>query len=199
MDFRSRIQGGFAVLVLFIGVFGSSVTFGKVSVYGGEFNLPIPDKGWMADAVIEVKDHHIIQDLDVGINITHTNVFDLQIFLRSPAGARVCLNAYDAIGGFFKGANYVQTVFDDEAEVPVELGEAPFTGRFKPVEPYKLSQFDGQDAYGLWRLQVYDAFYADTGTLDSFELMVANPEPATALLVMVGVCLMLWQGRRQAR
>jgi hypothetical protein len=34
------------------------------------------------------------------------------------------------------------------------------------------------DAYGSWRLQIYDARYADTGTLDRFELIICGKIPA---------------------
>jgi len=199
MDVHGRKQDIVVVLVLIAVACSSSVSFGTVYVYDGGFNMPIPDKGRMADTVIDIKGHHIIHDLNVGINVTCPNVFDLRIFLQSPADTRVCLNTYDTFSGFFRGTNYIQTVFDDEAEVLVGPGEALFTGRFRPVEPYKLSQFDGQDVYGCRRPQIYDAFYADEGALNSYELMITNPEPATALLLVVGVCLMLFQSRHQNR
>ena len=121
--------------------------------------------------------------------MTHTNVFDLQIFLQSPAGTRICLNRYD-FHEFFEGANYTQTIFDDEAELSIKQAEAPFTGSFRPIEPYKLSEFDGEDNYGIWRLQIYDAWDWDTGTLDSFELIIATPEPAVAVFLILGAGLM---------
>ena len=165
----------------------ANISADTVRVYDGDFNIPIPDKGWAEDAVINIPEHQIICDLDVKITITHTNVFDLQIFLAGPANTRICLNMYD---DFFKGANYAQTIFDDEADVPIEQGVPPFTDRFRPIEPYKLSDFDGQDAFGLWRLQIYDAYYADTGALNNFQITIANPEPATILLLALGAGLM---------
>ncbi|MGB2809639.1 MAG: proprotein convertase P-domain-containing protein, partial [Sedimentisphaerales bacterium] len=59
----------------------------------------------------------------------------------------------------------------------------------RPVEPYKLSEFDGEDTYGIWRLQIYDAWDWDTGTLDSFELFIKTPEPATAMFLILGAGL----------
>ena len=177
------------IFAITLGV-GANISADTVRVYGGDFNIPIPDKGWAEDAVIDVAEHRIISDLDVEISITHSNVFDLQIFLVSPANTRICLNMYN-FDDFFRGANYSQTIFDDEADVPIEQGVPPFTGRFRPVEPYKLSAFDGQDAFGQWRLQVYDAYYADTGTLNNFQITIANPEPATILLLALGAGLMI--------
>ncbi|MBA7691263.1 hypothetical protein ES703_99806 [subsurface metagenome] len=170
---------------------------GQVYIYDGEFDLPIPanlddTRGWMADAIIEIPDHYMVSDLDVRINITHTNVFDLQIFLQSPAGTRMCLNMYNPFDEYFEGANYTQTIFDDEAETAIEGAEPPFTGRFRPraIDAANLLEiFDGENVNGLWRLQIYDAFYWDTGTLDSFDLIITTPEPATAILLLLGTGL----------
>lgn len=187
------------VSAFFLVMFSPSIGFSDPAhIYSGDFNLRIPkpdindpciSKGWMADAVINVPDHFTITDLDVGISLTHTNVVDLQIFLRSPAGKVICLNMFDVFKEFFVYPNYTNTIFDDEAILSIKDGVAPFTGRFRPLEPYKLSRFDGEDAFGLWRLQIYDAYWWDTGTFNRLELTITAPEPATALLLTLGVCL----------
>ena len=127
----------------------------------------------------------MISDIDVGITLTHDNVLDLRIFLQSPSGTKICLNTYD-LDEFFEGSGYAQTVFDDEAEVSIHDGQPPFAGRFKPVGPQMLSEFDGEDAFGLWELQIYDLWVGDTGMLDSVELMITAPEPATVVLFALG-------------
>jgi len=165
-----------------------------VYIYGGDFNLRIPQEpgssyGWMADAVIDIPDHYNICDLDVKVNITHSSVFDLRLFLESPSGTSVCLNTYDDVDDFFEGANYTQTIFDDEALVPIEQGELLFTGRYRPRE--SLNIFDGEDTFGQWRLLIYDQFPYNTGTLDSFELVVSAPEPAAIFLLGFGSVFML--------
>ena len=162
--------------------------------YGGTFDLPIPanpddTRGWMDDAIIEVPDHFNICDIDVAVSLRHTNAVDLQIFLKSPAGTSLCLNMYD-FKDFFEGEDYTQTTFDDEAQVPIEQGMPPFTGRFRPKAldtDNLLKVFDGQDCYGTWRLRIYDAYYHDIGTLDSFELMITVPEPATIIFLTFGI------------
>lgn len=180
-----RIALSFAIIICS----GFSAVAGPVHTYAGSFNLLIPadpcsSKGWMGDpasrepkdAIIDVPDHFTISDIDVRITLTHTKAFDLQIFLQSPAGTRICLVMYNPYNEYFEGENYTQTVFDDEAEIPIEQGKPPFTGRFKPREPYCLSAFDGQDCFGPWRLQIYDAFWADTGRLNSVELIITAVE-----------------------
>jgi len=162
--------------------------------YGGEVDLDIPadsddSKGWMVDAVIEVPDNFTIEDLDVGISLTHDSVFDLQITLESPSGTTVTLNMYNPSEEYIEGEDYIDTIFDDEAEIPIGQAEPPFPGRYQPQDP--LSAFDGEDAQGTWRLQIYDAYYTDTGSLESFELMITIPEPATTMLLLLGAGLSL--------
>ena len=189
MDTHSRAQWIFVVLLGFV-AFSIPVFADEIYTYSGDFNLQIPadpnaSKGWMADAVIEIDRHFTISDLDVGITLTHSNVFDLQIFLRSPDDTTLCLNTYD-FSEFFEGADYLQTVFDDEAQIPIAQAEPPFTGRFRPKASEGLEVFNGQDAYGPWRLQIYDAYHHDTGIFESFELTFTVPEPATVALLTLG-------------
>jgi hypothetical protein len=197
MNAPSAAQRIVAVLLI---AAGTPVLASQVRIYSDDFSLPIPapdapgsefGKGWMEDAIIQVPDHFIFDDIDVGFTLTHTSAFDLQIFLQSPAGTSLCLNMYN-FDEYFEGENYTQTIFDDEAELPIEQGHPPFTGRFRPkaIDPFNtLEIFDGQDAFGAWRLRIYDAWYADTGTLNHFELVFSTPEPATAVLLTLGIAL----------
>jgi subtilisin-like proprotein convertase family protein len=165
-----------------------------VYICGGDFNLRIPQEpdssyGWMADAVIDIPVHYNISDLDVKISITHSSAFDLRLFLVNPAGISVVLNEYLDLNDFFYSPNYTQTIFDDEALVSVEDGEAPFTGRYRPRE--SLNIFDGEDTFGAWRLLIYDQCLNDSGYLDSFEMFISVPEPAAIFLLGFGSLFML--------
>ena len=199
MKSRNTIQQFVVVIVLI--AFPAQVFAGFV--YGGNFNTPIIDEPGpgvtMTEVTIEVLDHHIINDIDVTINITHTNVFDLQIFLQSPQTSRIYLNIYNFADRFFVGQNYTNTIFDDEAQISIEHAEAPFTGRFKPFDATGLTIFDSQDIFGTWRLQIYDMYDTDAGTLDSFELTINTPQPSTIALLILGANLMrLYKHRRHS-
>jgi len=179
------------LVYVFIAASHTSASAAPVYVYGGEFNLRIPEaqndtRGWMTDAVIEVPDHFIISDLDVSITVRHTKIFDLQIFLESPSSVMLCLNRYDPSTEYFEGEDYIATIFDDEATTPIEDSSTPFTGRYKPRAPGSLTIFDCQDAQGKWRLKIYDAYYADSGYLSNFELMITVPEPGTVQFLLLG-------------
>ncbi len=201
MDAQNSLQGIIVLFFLLVD-FSTAVFAGPTFIYGGDFNLQIPagqdaSKGWMDDAIIEVNRHATVFDLDVCINVTHTNVFDLQVFVQSPAGTRLCLNMYDFKDEFFKGDGYVQTIFDDEAEIPIELGTAPFTGRFRPKAGNVLEIFEGEDAFGLWRLQICDMWYWDTGKLDRVELIITVCEPNALSLLALGAGLTVLFRRRR--
>jgi hypothetical protein len=200
MDTRTsaiRIVAAFFLLMAF-----PSIGFpDPVHIYSDDFNLPIPanpddTNGWMNDAIIEIHDPFIISDLNVRLTLTHGSLFDLQILLQSPVGTNVLLNPAGNTAFIVRGEDghlhayggSVEWFFDDGAEVSIEQATVPFVGAFRPVE--NLSSFDGQDAYGSWRLRIYDAWPWDTGTFNHFELMITTPEPATAILLSIGVGLM---------
>ncbi len=168
-----------------------------VLTYGGSFEQPIPadpeaTQGWMEDAIITVTDHIVVTDLDVGINLRHTGVFDLKLSVTSPSGTTVLLNMYDPFFGYFDGDNYQSTTFDDEASLSITEGQAPFPGSYRPLDA--LSAFDGEDAYGDWHLEIYDGWPMDNGMLTSFRLVITTPEPATGILLLLGAGL--WRRRR---
>jgi hypothetical protein len=201
----TRVTCVFTVVVAFF--FGLGVPMersGAVEAwsYGGTFDLAIPadpgaTSGWMDEAIVEVPDHLIIQDLNVSLSVTHTNAFDLQLFLTSPSGTTLQLSSFDPLDGFFTGEDYRQTVFDDEAAVSIVDGAPPFDGAYRPLASEGLAVFDGEDAFGYWRLEIFDAYYLDTGTLDAFVLTFAAPEPATAIVLLSGLGVVRLWGRRR--
>ena len=200
MDAQSSLKWIFSFFLILVD-FSTAVFAGPTFIYGEDFDLPILDKqpsgSVMTEAIIKVPDHLTIYDLDFGINLTHTNVFDLHIFVQSPDGTRLCLNKYNSKNEFFEGEDYIQTIFDDEAEIPIEQGTAPFTGRFRPKAGNLLEVFDGEDAYGLWRLQIYDMYFWDTGKLERVELIITICEPTDLSLLALGAGLtVLFRPRR---
>jgi len=201
MDAHNSVK--WIISLFFVWVSWNTTVFaGPTFIYGGDFDLPILDKSasgsFMTEAIIKVPDHLTIYDLDVGINVTHTNVFDLHIFVQSPIGTRLCLNKYSFKDEFFQGEGYVQTIFDDEAEIPIEQGTAPFTGRFRPKDGGLLEIFDGEDTYGFWRLQIDDIWYWDTGNLERVELIITVCEPTALSLLALGAGLTVLFRRRRA-
>lgn len=120
---------------------------------------------------ISVFDSRRIEDLNVRMTITHPFVSDLQVRLRhhiegqDAANDRI-VSLVLARGG--AGDDFVGTVFDDEALSSIVSAAAPFTGSFRPEQT--LNRFDGQQASGVWTLEITDTRAPSTGTLVAWGL-----------------------------
>jgi subtilisin-like proprotein convertase family protein len=116
-------------------------------------------------------------DVDVRVSITHPRIADVDLFLVSPNGVRVAL-ATD-VGG--TAANFVSTVFSDEAGTAITAGTAPFTSTYRPES--LLSQLDNVTANGTWLLEVVDdnpTAITGTTTLDSWTITITTAEASVA-------------------
>ncbi len=125
----------------------------------------------------------------VALNINHTWVRDLVVFLRSPSNARTLLLVY-RVGG--QGAvNMVNTVLSDDGTIPIWEGVAPFTGTYRPDGYLEtqcgltsniatFSAFAGVNPNGTWTLRIFDAAADDTGTLQNWTLGFGNENPCAA-------------------
>jgi subtilisin-like proprotein convertase family protein len=134
-------------------------------------DLAIPDDdriGVTAEQIVDAPGL-VVGDVDVRLNITHTYDNDLAVWLRAPDLTTVQLVLHR--GG--SGANFTDTVLDDEADAAIAAGSPPFTGSFRPETP--LSALDGKPAHGTWRLTVVDDARIDTGTLASWRLSIRPP------------------------
>jgi subtilisin-like proprotein convertase family protein len=105
-----------------------------------------------------------IVDVDVTIDIDHNETQVLTVDLVSPIGTRITL--FDSVGG--TGDDFDNTVFDDEADVGIGDGTAPFTGSFRPQEA--LGAFDGESPNGAWRLEITDSFGTGENTLNNWSI-----------------------------
>lgn len=116
-----------------------------------------------------------ILDVNALVNITHGWDADLVLSL-SHAGITVLLSNRQGGSG---GANYTDTLFDDQAAIGIDAGYAyaPYTGSFRPQE--LLSAFIGLDVFGDWILTVVDSEAEDEGSIDGFAITAEVPEPAS--------------------
>ncbi|PSF35818.1 hypothetical protein C7H19_15445 [Aphanothece hegewaldii CCALA 016] len=120
-----------------------------------------------------------ISDLNVVLNISHSWNSDLRVFVISPTGRQVELFSEAGIGG--KG--FINTTLDDEVGTSINNGSGTFSGTYKPFG--RLSDFDGLNATGIWKLKIIDAAEGDTGKLNSWSLIV-NGTPPTGNLTKYG-------------
>jgi subtilisin-like proprotein convertase family protein len=124
----------------------------------------------------------IIQN--VTLNISHTWVSELNLFLEGPNGQKLELSTGNGGGG----DNYTNTVFADASTTFISSGSPPFTGSFKPegranndnqcdpagtVGTYMFaSQFWGANCNGNWILKIKDAGPGDAGFLNSWSVTI---------------------------
>ena len=134
--------------------------------------VPIADNGDDATytVTVEIFEILIINDVNVSVNIPHTWVNDLDLFLTSPTGVEVELSTGN--GAPF-AQDYINTTFDMDATIPITGGSAPFTGSFLPEGD--LNDFNGDFSPGIWTLTVTDTFGAlDGGSIEEFTLEVCG-------------------------
>ena len=139
--------------------FGSNMADNSTAavVYQNQFNQPIPSQGdgmaWMNPVTLFVPDLGLISDLDVLLDISHTNVVDLCIFLDSPQGKTVILKDEELMNHFWRDTpktDMKNTIFDDAADHNLLKGIPPYNGRFKSATSNYLSLYNGLNA--IWPL-----------------------------------------------
>ena len=117
-------------------------------------------------SVVNVPNNAPITDVNVTISIQHAWNNDLDIFLISPSGTVVELSTDNGNDG---DEDYTNTVFDQEATIPITNGTSPYTGTFIPEGD--LSTLYGELSGGDWILSVDDDFgFADGGQILTFTL-----------------------------
>lgn len=171
-------------------------------VVAGDTQQPIPASGtgpeWMQSVALDVAASFIISDLNVGLDITHGDVTDLGIILDCPDGAAVQLAGdWDTLWRNPQ-QDMLGTIFDDDADIPISAGRAPFQDRFRPTPGQELALFNGRDAKGIWTLRIYDRHYGNSGTLNRWELHFTIPEPAS-LIYLLTALFILHRRRRNMR
>ncbi|MCO4773092.1 MAG: proprotein convertase P-domain-containing protein, partial [Deltaproteobacteria bacterium] len=154
-------------------------------VIGGGAGTAIPDgPNGQVTVTATVLATDPIVDIDVRLDIDHTFVADLEIFLTSPGGTVVELTTDN--GG--SGNDFIGTVFDDEAVDPITgiPNTGSYTGRYIPEGA--LSGFDGENPAGTWSLAITDDAGADTGTVVGWELRFNQPLEGASANCAAGSC-----------
>jgi len=142
---------------------------GAINVCGPS-PLPIPNAGTsgpMNPSPANVPDvgivgtTHTIESVELDLN--HTFDGDLDITLTSPMGTVLVLA--NQLGG--AGNNYTNTVFMD-GNPNITTGAPPFTGTFEPEGGTLNGTFATESITGDWTLNIFDNFFGDSGTLNTY-------------------------------
>lgn len=138
--------------------------------------VTIPDGPGSITSNLTIPGNPRIGSLKVSLDLTHTNMPDLDAVLVSPAGNLVGL--FTDIGS--SAFTSMNLGLDDDAGSPVGLFTA-VNGMIQiPELNFALGWFGGEDAGGTWTLQLYDDLAANGGTLNGWSLTVCDPPPAPA-------------------
>jgi hypothetical protein len=141
------------------------------SVCRNGLNLNILDFSIVRDSIlVSLVGAGDITDVDVKIDtVFHTWDSDLTFYLSRNFPSPVGVKIINRVGG--SGNNFIGTLLDDEASVPISSGTAPFTGSFRPFNP--LTSFDGPyNVLDYWRLTITDTVAGDTGLLKAWCLII---------------------------
>ena len=143
------------------------------SVFGGS----IPDNGTSVLFPITVSGLPTTIDstfgvIKVSLNISHTYVADLDIWLIAPDSTYVELST----GNGGSGNNYVGTNFYDTVPNFIENGSAPFSGSYRP-EGLINDVNNTQNPNGVWKLFIRDTYPTDSGVLMSWSITFRNNPP----------------------
>ncbi|KAB1068035.1 T9SS type A sorting domain-containing protein [Tamlana haliotis] len=142
------------------------------TTYASSSNLGIGitdnGKAFTQSHTINVGDSATIEDINIGVNISHEYIGDLEFAVVSPSGTEVklkyhedCSSEVDILG-----------VFDDEAERYNCFNSAAGIA-WEPLNEL-LSQFDGENVSGDWTIRLGDYEAGDAGTLNSWFIEICN-------------------------
>ena len=120
-------------------------------------------------STVEVGREGRIRDVEVAIDIKHVCSRNLSAVLESPRGTYVLL--FDLRPMVECGSGMYRTMLDDEASLPIIRGESPFTGPYMPAG--LLSDFDGEEAAGVWTLYIVDESPEISGELNDWALKMS--------------------------
>jgi subtilisin-like proprotein convertase family protein len=126
--------------------------------------------------------------MQLQLNISFANDQDLTAYLYHYDSKGDLLNVtgepltlFSGVGS--GGANFDNTVFDDNAATPIQEGSAPFFATYDPQESLAatFAPPTGQDVQGTWTLVVENNGTAITGAINSWSMTFQKSLPTTGL------------------
>jgi hypothetical protein len=123
---------------------------------------PIPENGCVTQ-FINIDDEFIPTDLDFGLHISAGPSAYFSAFLESPSGTKVQLFDKDHQPAFRLGSTCTvgdlqiplpDLIFDDDSTFSLADGVRPYNGTSFAPSAGELSAFNGENANGIWKLEV---------------------------------------------
>lgn len=118
-----------------------------------------------------------IGEMKVNLNITHTYVQDMTIWLEGPAsiGSPTVTLFQEACGD----NDNIDCTLEDIGGAPACSGNPSISGSIAPLQA--LSSLNGLNADGTWTLHVDDPYNGDGGTVNTFSIEVCNLTPSMGI------------------
>ncbi len=141
-------------------------------------NVPvaIPTGPAVVSSTLTIPGSVTIENMRVGINLTHNFMADLDVELTSPTGNTIGL--FSDVGSVTAGAQTtMDTTIDEGAGIPIGQFTIVQGEAFKPELNYRLDWFRGQPAAGTWTLTIRDDAAGDGGTLNAWSIEICEPPP----------------------
>ena len=137
----------------------------------------------LVSSTITVPGNPRIADVDVSIVLNHALMADIDANLRSPANNNNAL--FNDIGSTATGGQtQMDVTFDDEAAIPPTF-TALRPVKLRPELNYRLDWFDGENAGGVWTLDLRDDLTNTSGgTLTSWSLRICEQPPVTGSVTL---------------
>jgi subtilisin-like proprotein convertase family protein len=133
--------------------------------YSSDTPMAIPDEDYIQSDILVTGAPTFISQVEVTVAILHTSVSDLVLVLQSPSGW-IYLTQNDS-----DGEDFWYTTFTEDAIWGIwetDSLDDPRTGYYLPRE--SLDYFYGDNANGVWTLDVEDDVALDDGYLIEWSL-----------------------------
>ncbi len=140
--------------------------------------IPDNNTGGIA-SIINVQDDFIVTDVNVTIDIDHTWIWDLQIYLKAPNGMEVLI--YDrSCGSSSIQRKNMNATFDDDAASKVCNNTDPAISGLTKSEN-QLSTFNGVSSVGDWKIKVVDNASGDVGMLNNWSINLCQTNQTASI------------------
>ena len=132
--------------------------------------ITIASAGGTTQGTVSVAGGLSVNDLSLGLEVSHGAVETLAFTLTSPSGTSVVAADFTTLTGPL--TNLTGTVLSDGAVLPLVATGAPYTGSYLPSSP--LATFLGEDPAGVWTLSVSAAAANGGGTVTGWTVLVSG-------------------------
>jgi subtilisin-like proprotein convertase family protein len=192
-----KITASLAAAMLCVGLAGPAAAATYSLTYPQQdLPLDILEGDWNYFDITDLGRSGAINDVNVFVDITHTYIADLDIYILHQAEGSSTwkwVQLYNEDGD--NTNNMPDVTFDDDVATSIADAPTPYvSGSYKPsskapdVSDFstapnsnQLSFFDGDLASGTWSLAIWDNYGGETGTLNAFRLDIETAPPQNAV------------------